>query len=530
MRKLISATLLLTMTIVPVLANDFGFGIELIKKDNDLLIQNVIPNSIADQNGLKAGQKILKFNGKSINKLKENDFSNINTYKSLKLVTTDNKQYSLKQENIDLLKSYNYVNNTFNNKTEYKIKNFTTEKIILPNSIDSKHVKYLNAYLNYADAISIDNSKRYVQLFKITDENIKSTIEKNKNNSENLYVALYNENFLNNRKSDIYGNAFKHFLELAIYEEYNKNLIAKQISKFNSTEKKQYAQLVYNTRIIANLYNYSSRELDLFLIKHVVSANLTDIWHNDLKAENNAYNERYKELCNLLSNNKIEINKPGPLSNREQLHTGITPNEKWVEDKQIVVLAQEKGYNPNDNAEIKKINDVKLAAQKQAELDKQKAIEEQKRLEEEKIKKKVQETQKATQDKKKPDYSKLKRTKAYPKFFYQIAKECENQIKIGIPTTAPFTCMANKLSNPIYYYDNNGYVNGTLPYAFATFYAPEIHDDYNSVNEKELQQIYNSMMPTALVKAGEMFAIASKTINKELYDLIMYGIKPKKNE
>lgn len=328
--------------------NEFGFGISLNRVGNDIIVENVIPNSIADKLGLKNGQKIIKFNGKKINKVKDSDIENINSkYKSLKITTFDNKQYKLKSEDISLLNSYNQIQETYNQNTKYKVTPYKTEKIILANDIESKHAKYANAYLNYADAIAIENSKLYVDLFKVTDENVKIALEKTKNNEINPYSGVYNSIYRTNKTHDIYGEAFKQFLELSIYNDENINLINRQISEFNELQKKQFAQLAYNTRIIANLYSYANRELSLYLIKHTVNANKTDIWQNELKTENNIYNIKYKELCNLIATYKIEIKKPGPLSNREQITAGIVPNSKWVDDKQIVVLAQEKGYNSN---------------------------------------------------------------------------------------------------------------------------------------------------------------------------------------
>jgi len=517
MKKFVAVALLSALTFMPVLANDFGFGINFTKNDDVLLIQDVIPNSLAEKSGLKAGQKVLKFNGKAINKLKADSLTNIDNYKSLKLITDNNKQYSLKQEDITLLKSYNQVNDTFSDKTKYNVANYITEKIILPNSIDSKHVKYSNAYLNYADAISTDNSKIYVELFKVTDDNVKSALEEVKNNSINEYASLYNEIYRNNKSSDIYGKAFKQFLELAIYNDVNKELIDRQISEFNSAQKKQYSQMVYNTKIVANLYSYSNRELGIYLIKHTVNANSKDKWENELKTENNIYNVKYKELCNSLSKNKIEITKPGPLSNREQVTAGTPPKDKWVEDKQIVVLAQAKGYNPNDNAEVKKINNAKIVAQKQkAEQEAAKKAEENMKKAQANISTVQPKSNSTTQ---KSKYANVKRTRAYPKYFYDAAKDCESQIKIGFPINAPFICLANNLRNPIYYFNNFGYVNGTLPF----FYAAMLDEKYAGQEDtKEVRQIMQTVVPISLMQIGNAISQGG-TIDQRAYNMIMYG-------
>lgn len=362
MKKILLSIILCFLLINPTLSsalttNEFGFGISLNRVGDDVIIENVISNSIADKLGLKNGQKIIKFNGKKINKVKDSDIENINSkYKSLKITTFDNKQYKLKSEDISLLNSYNQIQKTYNQNTKYKVTPYKTEKIILANDIENKHAKYANAYLNYADAIAIENSKLYVDLFKVTDENIKIALEKTKNNEINPYSELYNSIYRTNKTYDIYGEAFKQFLELSIYNDVNINLIHRQISEFNELQKKQFAQFAYNTRIVANLYSYTNRELSTYLLKHTINANKTDIWQNELKVENNIYNIKYKELCNLIATYKIEIKKPGPLSNREQITAGIVPNSKWVDDKQIVVLAQEKGYNPNKSLDFARLN------------------------------------------------------------------------------------------------------------------------------------------------------------------------------
>ena len=53
-------------------ANDyFGYGVEIKKQDNNLIIENVIKNTKAEQSGVKTGQKIISINGKKIEKLKQ---------------------------------------------------------------------------------------------------------------------------------------------------------------------------------------------------------------------------------------------------------------------------------------------------------------------------------------------------------------------------------------------------------------------------------------------------------------------------
>ncbi|MBD5401768.1 PDZ domain-containing protein [bacterium] len=369
MKKILTILLLLASVSTVYAANNFGYGIQLSKNENDLVIKNIIPNSLAEKIGLKPGQKIIKLNGKKIQKLKISDIENLdNSYKNLQLIMSDNKQYNLKPENVDLLKFYNDIQDTYNTNTAYPVFLYKTDKIILPTDIDSKHVKYTNAYFNYADIISNKNAKLYTELFKVTQEKVVKSIIDAKNNPMNEYAELYNSIYSSDTQNyDIYGSAFKDFLRLAIYNEQNKEVIARQISEFNSTQRKQYAQLAYNTRIIANLYSYANRELGLYLMNNTINANKTDKWRDELKTQNRIYNKMYNELLQSLSKNKIEINKPGPLSNREQITAGVTPKEKWVDDKQIVILAQERGYDPNENPVIKKINDAKIAAQKQKE-------------------------------------------------------------------------------------------------------------------------------------------------------------------
>lgn len=366
MKKLLTIIVLLASISTVYAANNFGYGIQLSKNENDLLIENIIPNSLAEKMGLKPGQKIIKLNGKKIQKLKISDIENLdNSYKNLQLIMSNNKQYKLKPENIDLLKIYNDIQDTYNTNTAYPTFTYKTDKIILPTDIDSKHVKYTNAYFNYADIISNKNAKLYTELFKVTQENVVKSIIDAQNNPMNEYAELYNSIYsADTQNYDIYGNAFKDFLRLAIYNEQNKEVIDRQISEFNNTQRKQYAQLAYNTRIVANLYSYANRELGLYLINNTINANQTDKWRDELKTQNKIYNKMYNELLQSLSKNKIEINKPGPLSNREQIIVGVTPKEKWVNDKQIIILAQERGYDPNRNPNVKKINDLKILTQK----------------------------------------------------------------------------------------------------------------------------------------------------------------------
>ena len=120
MKKLLTIIVLLASISTVYAANNFGYGIQLSKNENDLLIENIIPNSLAEKMGLKPGQKIIKLNGKKIQKLKISDIENLdNSYKNLQLIMSNNKQYKLKPENIDLLKIYNDIQDTYNTNTAY---------------------------------------------------------------------------------------------------------------------------------------------------------------------------------------------------------------------------------------------------------------------------------------------------------------------------------------------------------------------------------------------------------------------------
>lgn len=169
MKKILTILLLITSLPVVYAVDNYGYGIKLSKNENDVLIENITPNSVAEKRGLTVGQKITKFNGKKAEKLKISDIKNLDSlYKNIKLITYGNKQYSLIPENLDLLNLYNEIQDTYNTSTAYSVSKYNTDKIILPNNIESKHVKYTNAYLNYADIISIETSKQYIELFKVT--------------------------------------------------------------------------------------------------------------------------------------------------------------------------------------------------------------------------------------------------------------------------------------------------------------------------------------------------------------------------
>ncbi len=514
-KKLFCGLLMFFLTYSCVFAAiESGYGFSLNKTVDDVIVQEVIPNSAADKSGLKVGQKIIKFNGKKTNKIKESDIKDIDLYKTLKIVTDDNKKHILKPENITLLRSYNKIQETYNENTKYKVNDYKTEKIILARQLGNKHAKYTNAYLNYADAISIENSKLYVNLFKVTNENVKSALKESSNNKDNPYVEIYNSIYQTNKKHDIYGEAFRQFLELSIYNEENIELINRQISEFNSLQKKQFAQLTYNTRIVANLYSYANRELGVFLVKNTINANLSDNWENELKNQNTIYNGKYNELCNLLSKNKIKINKPGPLSNREQINAGTVPNVKWAEDKQIVLLAQEKGYNPNNHPIVKKINDEKIAAQKQAE--KQQAMK--------KASNKKPNTSTAKSNNifnSKIDPSKVKRTNNYPLYYYKAAKSCESKIKVGLPVSEMVYCLAQNLRNP-YNYMDIGYQQGTLPFIFAA-----VMQDFNNFNHHDpaVMKFMSTMFPVTLIEFGNTLNKSGAKIDTKAYNFYMYGKK-----
>lgn len=353
MKKIVVITLLSTLTFTPVWANNLGYGINFTQSNENILVKSVTPNSVAAKSGLKAGQKVLKFNGKKINKIKTSEIENIDTtYKSLKLLMADNKQYNLKPENIDVLTAYNEVQTTYNTDTAYTIGSYQTNKIILPQYINNKNVRHANAYFNYADIIAFENAQLYINLFKITEKNLNKAVLDTiltDTTEENEYIKLYRALYVGDKKEyDIHSSIFRYFLRLAIYNEQNQDLINRQISEFNNTQQKQYAQLAYNTRIIANLYSYADTELFMYTTRHTVDVNKTDQWHKQLKTQNQIYNLAYKELCNSLSKHKIKINKPGPMSNRQQITAGVPLKDKYVGEEQIIVLAQAKGYNPNN--------------------------------------------------------------------------------------------------------------------------------------------------------------------------------------
>ena len=120
MKKIISIlfTVVIMQMYVVAYANT-GYGIELTKDENNIVINSIIKNSQADRAGIRKGQKIISLNGKQANKLTDADIKNIDTYKQLKIVTDKNKKISLKPENITLLNSYNNVKDTYNDNTKY---------------------------------------------------------------------------------------------------------------------------------------------------------------------------------------------------------------------------------------------------------------------------------------------------------------------------------------------------------------------------------------------------------------------------
>ena len=127
-----------------------------------------------------------------------------------------------------------------------------------------------------------------------------------------------------------------------------------------------------------------------------------------------------------------------------------------------------------------------------------------------------------TQKQQKIEYSKIKRTNLYPIFYYQIVKECEMHLKKDLPTSMPFNCVANKLLNPVYYQDK-GYINGTLPFVFAALYSPETNKSLRSIPEYQLQLIFYSTFPQIFIKMGNDLEKRSSTINDEIYNRLMYG-------
>lgn len=372
MKKILIITLFLACGITSVFAvSEIGYGITLLKDNDKLVIQNVTPNSNAAKAGLIHGQNIIKLNGKKIIKLSDEILNNIDSSPKLKITTEDNKSYNLLPENIAVLKAYNNVLSTFNNSTKYKVSDYKTDKIILANKYDAhKNVRYLNAYFNYADIISIENAKLYVDLFKVTDKNVKEAINLAQN-SNLEYYNLYKSLFTGQQKYDIYGLSLKHFLELAIYNDINNDLIKYQLSEFNNEQKNQFAQITYNTKIVANLYSLAMKELSTFATKHNYSTGFVNSWNAQFGTENRIYNSAYQELYRIANENKINSNNPGDMANNAQIIAGVIPNEKIIKEAQMLTNATNKGYNPQDNAEYKSVR-VALQKQKQTELAAQK--------------------------------------------------------------------------------------------------------------------------------------------------------------
>ncbi len=332
----------------------FGYGIEIEKQNDDIVLKKVMKNSKADKLGLKDGLKIINLNGKKPQKISDEMLKDIdNKYKQLKITFEEDMKINLRPENITLVQSYNNVKNTYNNDTKYQIENYNTDKILLADYLDNnKHVKYMNAYFNYADAISINNSKEYIELFNITKQNIEESIIKAKNDENSVYYKLYNLLLSNYKNYGVIGKSCKYFLELAIYTEQNKQLIDRQISEFDSEQKKQYAKYVYNTRIIANLLYLASLRLSSFSYEIDYNMNKINEWKNEFKIENELYNNEYKKLSKILSKNKIEFKKPGALSTLAQT-TNNPPEIKYISHKQIVDTAKAVGYNPKSNSTYK---------------------------------------------------------------------------------------------------------------------------------------------------------------------------------
>ena len=128
--KIIITALIVAIGLTPVFANDFGFGIELTKEDNGLIVQDVIPNSLVQKSGITKGLRITKINGKDANKINETDLKDLNNYSKLKLNTSNNKVYDIQKEDLSLLKTYNNISK-FNNTTKYQLPDYITNNIIM---------------------------------------------------------------------------------------------------------------------------------------------------------------------------------------------------------------------------------------------------------------------------------------------------------------------------------------------------------------------------------------------------------------
>lgn len=374
MKKLVFLLLILFSIQMTSFASDYwGYGIEIKKQNEKYIIDNVLENSKADEIGIKNGMNIVKINGKKIEKITDETLNSIDKkYKNLKILTDKNEQITLKPENITLVKTYNNVQDTFNEQTKYSIDNYKTEKVILSEYLNTnKHVKYLNAYLNYAEAISTNNLKELVELFKITQKNVQEAISKAKTDVNSSFYQKYTECLNNKNKESIYSNTFKSFLEILLYFEQNQELINRQINEFNDNQKKLFAKFVYNSKITANLFRDVETELYAFLFKHSYDVAKLESWKREINVERKLYNNGYKNLVSLIKKNKIEFEKPGLFSNFAQ--TSLNPPAiKWITDKQVVATAEAVGYktlvptkNNKTNSELSANNNSSINSPKE---------------------------------------------------------------------------------------------------------------------------------------------------------------------
>ena len=360
--KIIITALIVAIGLTPVFANDFGFGIELTKEDNGLIVQDVIPNSLVQKSGITKGLRITKINGKDANKINETDLKDLNNYSKLKLNTSNNKVYDIQKEDLSLLKTYNNISK-FNNTTKYQLPDYITNNIIMKDIFNVSYIQNYTLFLNYADGVSLQNSKLFVNLFKITDENVKNAL-KIAQSTNNEYYDTYNAVFTNKRDYDVDSKPFKQFIELAIYQDVNKDLIKRQIKEFNDSEKQQLAQFVYNNKIIGNLYHQAAAGVAIYSFQYSYNKDKAARYDLQLRTQENMHLKLYKDFCKLLSENKIEYKKPDSYSNHAQSEPGVRPKKQSIQIEEMMVLAERFGYNPFNKPTVAKVQNSQKTEQK----------------------------------------------------------------------------------------------------------------------------------------------------------------------
>lgn len=140
-----------------------------------------------------------------------------------------------------------------------EIQNVANAKVIPPLIYDSNFSSDnspLALQFRYADAILIANINDYIKLLNIQEDSTFTTKD-----GQEIFNKFYHPDY-KNPKITLTNKAFSSLMYIIFYQKKHGGQLTRQISLFTDSQKKQYLVILYNIRMVSNLYAGASAKAE----------------------------------------------------------------------------------------------------------------------------------------------------------------------------------------------------------------------------------------------------------------------------